>query len=239
MKRFKKFASKQFKALKKHLKAFTESHDKELLHEVRVDIKKIKAMIQVIDDSEKKFKAHKQFLPFRNIFRKADAIRQSAVLASLLEKYPEEARITPPPAQGSPEIFESQVDDYLQTVKRRAKKLKSHVREVHSPDVDHYIKRHNKNIADRLYPRVALKDIHKTRKAIKATLYIADATDRLKKKRRKFYESIEEAIGTLHDKQQLLQFLQKHDGHQKHAALRTACAHDIRHIRSLVNEFYR
>jgi len=48
MKRFKKFAHKQFQALKAHLQAYDGNPDPEVVHEIRVDIKKIKAVLQVI-----------------------------------------------------------------------------------------------------------------------------------------------------------------------------------------------
>src|SRR5882672_8068588 len=122
MKRLKKFASKPFRALAAHLKTVPANHDTETLHQIRIDIKKIKAVLKLTHDSRKKFRSHKYFLPFRSIFRKADAIRQSEVLASLLTKYPEEGRQLPPLEHPSLETFESKVPNYLHTVKVQSKK---------------------------------------------------------------------------------------------------------------------
>jgi len=239
MKRLKKFASKPFRALTEHLKAVPVNHDTETLHQVRIDIKKIKAVLKLTHDSRKKFRSQKYFLPFRAIFRKADAIRQSEVFASLLKKYPEEGRQLPQTEHPPLETFESNVPDYLHTVKAQAKKLKPYLKKIKGHDIGRYLKHQYRKIESKLYPHLALKDIHKTRKSIKATLFIAGSTDHLKKKKEKFYDTLQEAIGDLHDKQLLLQLLKKNDGdRQDHHAIRSACAHDIRHIRSLAAGFY-
>lgn len=239
MKRLKKIAYKPFRALTEHLKTVPVSHDTETLHQVRIDIKKIKAVLNLIHDSRKKFRNHKRFLPFRTIFRTADAIRQSEVLASLLTKYPEEGRQLPPTEHPSLETFESHVPEYVQTVKAQSKKLKPYLKKINGHDIGRYLKHQYKKIESKLYPHLALKDIHKTRKSIKAALFIAGSTDHLKKKKEKFYSTLREAIGNLHDKQLLLQLLTKNEGDRhNHRALRTACAHDIRQIRSLAAGFY-
>jgi len=208
------------------------------LHDIRIDIKKIKAVLTLIDDSRKKFRGHRRFLPFRSIFRKADAIRQSEVLASLLTKYPEEGRQLPQ-AEHPLETFESEVPTYLQTVKAQSKKLKPYLKKIKRHDIGRYLKHQYEKIESKLYPHVILKDIHKTRKSIKAVLFIAGSTDHLKKKREKFYDTLQDAIGGLHDKQLLLQWLNENGGdHQNHPALRSACARDIRQIRHLTADFY-
>lgn len=239
MKRLKKFAGKPFRALTADLKKVPVNHDTETLHQIRLDIKKIKAVLTLIHESRKKFRSHKHFLPFRAIFRKADAIRQSEVLASLLEKYPEEGR-QPLQTEHPPlETFESNVPDYLHTAKAQSKKLKPYLKKIKRPDIGRYLKHQYKKIESKLYPHLALKDIHKTRKSIKAALFVAGSTDHLKKKKEKFYDTLQKTIGDLHDKQLLLQLLNKNDGdRQNHHALRSACARDIRQIRRLTTDFY-
>ncbi|AYB35036.1 CHAD domain-containing protein [Chryseolinea soli] len=239
MKRLKKFAYKPFRALTEHLKTVPVNHDTETLHQVRIDIKKIKAVLNLIHETRKKFRNHKRFLPFRAIFRKADAIRQSEVLTSLLTKYPEEGLQLPPTEHPPLETFESKVPNYLQTVKAQSEKLKPYLKKIKDRDIGRYLKHQYKKIQSKLYPHLALKDIHKTRKSIKAALFIAGSTDHLKKKKEKFYDTLQEAIGNLHDKQLLLQLLKKNDNDRHHhRALRTACAHDIRQIRGLAAGFY-
>jgi CHAD domain-containing protein len=239
MKRLKKFTGKPFRALTTHLKKVPVNHDTETLHQIRIDIKKIKAVLTLIHERRKKFRIHKRFLPFRAIFRKADAIRQSEVLASLLAKYPEEGRQLPQTEHPSLETFESSIPAYLQTVKAQSKKLKPYLKKIKRRDIGRYLRHQYKKIESKLYPHLSLEDIHKTRKSIKAALFIADSTDHLKKKKEKFYDALQEAIGNLHDKQLLLQLLKKHDGdRQNHHALRSACARDIRQIRHLATDFY-
>lgn len=239
MKRLKKITRKPFRALAAHLKTVPADHNTEALHEIRVDIKKIKSVLKLIEESRKKFGSRKHFLPFRAIFRKADAIRQPEVLAGLLSKYPEEQGQLPPVDHPPLETFESNVPEYLDTVKAESKKLKPYLKKIDRRDIGRYLKHQYKKIKSSLYPHFVLNDIHKTRKFIKAALFIAEPTDHIKKKKEKFYNKLQEIIGELHDKQLLLQALKKNDdSRQNHRAIRTASAHDIRQIRRLVADFY-
>ena len=239
MKRLKKFAGKPFRALTAHLKKVPVNHNTETLHQIRIDIKKIKTVLTLIHESRKKFRSHEHFLPFRDIFRKADAIRQSEVLASLLSTYPEEDQQLPQTEHPSLGTFESNVPNYLHSVKAQSKKLKPYLKQIKRHEIGRYLKHQYKKIESKLYPHLALKDIHKTRKSIKAALFIAASTDPLKKKKEKFYDALQEAIGNLHDKQLLLQLLNENGGErQNHQAIRSACARDIRQIRNLASGFY-
>jgi CHAD domain-containing protein len=98
MERFKKFAHRQFKSLNKHLEGYKDKKDPELVHKIRVDIKKIKAILSVINDCLKGFRAHKNFIPFRTIFRRAGEIRDPEVLTALLLEY------------GIPDVHDSMID---------------------------------------------------------------------------------------------------------------------------------
>src|SRR5687767_13053545 len=84
MRRFEEFVYQQFRSLIMHLKNWHLSNEPETLHQVRVDIKKIKATLSVINGSKKDFKLNKHFQPLHQIFRNAGAIRDSDVLTRLL-----------------------------------------------------------------------------------------------------------------------------------------------------------
>ena len=106
LKQFEKFAHRQFKSLISHLKKFRDHKKPEMLHQMLVDIKKIKAILGLINASKKRFKAHKNFIPLRNISRKAAEIRDRKIHVRLLtsrsfEKhfFLKEKEISPPASQ--------------------------------------------------------------------------------------------------------------------------------------------
>ncbi|HEY5749823.1 MAG TPA: CHAD domain-containing protein [Chryseolinea sp.] len=239
MKRFNKFARKQFQALKVHLEAYGGNPDPEVVHEIRVDIKKIKAILQVIAGcSRKRFKAHQQFIPFRAVFRNADAIRKSEVFNALLSNYAGE-KIDLPQTNGQElKDFESKVPCFVHDIDEQTKKIKAFLGKVHKKDLRRHLKHLQKEIRAKLYPRLSSKEIHKTRKSIKTVLYISQAMNRLKKRKIAFYDTLQESIGTLHDKQSLLDALSKTGSTETRRALKAAIAHDIRNIKALTTDYY-
>lgn len=84
MRRFEKFAQQHFNSLNEHLEAYGSNKDSETLHKIRVDIKKIKSILVFANDQVKGFRAHKNYIPFRNIFRRAGEIREPEVVSRLL-----------------------------------------------------------------------------------------------------------------------------------------------------------
>ncbi len=149
MKRFKKFTRRQMDALIKHLKKYRRNRQPELLHQIRVDIKKIKAILHVINDSKKGFKAHKNFVPFRKIFRKADHVREPDVLKQMLKRY-RLGEITDDgifdSRKDSAKAFESNIPQFIRTVKGRAKKLEGVSNKVHRDDLTKYLRRKKRKI---------------------------------------------------------------------------------------------
>ena len=87
MKRLEEYTQSEIKSLINHLRDYGRHGKPNALHKIRVDIKKIKAILAVLNGSLKRFKAHKNFIPLRSIFRKAGSIREPDVLAQMLKQY--------------------------------------------------------------------------------------------------------------------------------------------------------
>lgn len=82
-----KYAEKRLAHIKAHLKGYAHAPDAELLHQVRVEIKRLKALLALLQYHNKKFDAHKAYVPFRDIFRACYAIREPAVMSELSKKF--------------------------------------------------------------------------------------------------------------------------------------------------------
>lgn len=239
MKRFKNFARNHLQTLKLHLEAYGHHPDPELVHEIRVEVKKIKAVLQVIAGcSRKKFKAHRQFIPFRAVFRNMDAMRQSDVFNAILSNYPGEKIDLPQTDGHESNDYESKLPRFMHDIDERTKKINAFLGKVHKKDLLRYLKHVQKEIRAKLYPQLSSKDIHKTRKSIKTVLYISQAVHRLGKRRITFYDRLQESIGTLHDKQLLLNVMSKTGSTKIRHALELAIVNELRTIKALTMDFY-
>ena len=243
VKRFEKFAHRQFKSLISHLKKYRDHKKSETLHKIRVDIKKIKAILGVVNASEKRFKAHKNFIPLRSISRKAAEIRDREIHAQLLLKNKMDD-IGPGHANGEALItlFESNIPSFIKTTKRKRNKLEPDVKQVKKNDLRRYLHKRRKEIKSQLFPRPKLQYIHKTRKVVKEVVYLSEANGKLPSKEIKFYDKMQDMIGTLHDKQVLLQLLKKQDDQnskKKYEVIKTECLSDKKEILRLAAAFYR
>ena len=75
-------------ALNLILEKAPDSYTVETFHELRVEIKKLKALFELIAFCSKKFKTRKTFKPFRTIFKEAGKIRELQLQQTILEKQP-------------------------------------------------------------------------------------------------------------------------------------------------------
>jgi len=245
VKRFEKFAHRQFKSLISHLKKYRDHKKSETLHKIRVDIKKIKAILGVVNASEKRFKAHKNFIPLRSISRKAAEIRDREVHAQLLMKDKmDKDELRPGYANEQKLItsFESNIPSFIKTAKRKRNKLKTDVKQVKKNDLRRYLHKKRNEIQSQLFPRPKMRFIHKTRKVVKEVVYLSEANGNLTSKEIEFYNKMQDMIGTLHDKQVLLQLLRKQNDQNsktKYEVIKAECLSDKKEIFHLAADFYR
>jgi CHAD domain-containing protein len=242
VKRFAKFTHRQFKSLISHLKKYRNEKKAETLHKIRVDIKKIKAILGVVKASDKRFKAHKNFIPLREISRKAGEIRDREIHAQLLLKHNlEDTRPRNANVNKLITSFESNIPSFIKTTKRKRNKLKADVKQVKKNDIRRYLHEKQKEIKSQLFPRPRMRNIHQTRKTVKEVVYLSEANGKLGSKEIKFYDKMQDTIGKLHDKQLLLQLLKKKNDHGKTQSevIKAECLSDKKEIFRLAAAFYR
>lgn len=88
MKALKTYFEKRKKALGLILEKTPDSFTAETFHELRVEIKKLKALVELIAFCSKNFKAGKTFKPFKTIFKKAGKIREMQLEQTILQTQP-------------------------------------------------------------------------------------------------------------------------------------------------------
>ena len=88
MKALETYFKNQKKALNLILKKAPGSYTVETFHELRVEIKRLKALFELIAFCSKKFKSRKTFKPFRIIFKEAGEIREIQLEQTILGEQP-------------------------------------------------------------------------------------------------------------------------------------------------------
>ena len=91
----KKYFLEQQKLCCRYLRAYGLRRSAENLHQLRVSIKKIRALLKMLNKLDSNFEYRKNFSPYRNIFRKAGAIREESLH---VEKLNEDKRHQPKPS---------------------------------------------------------------------------------------------------------------------------------------------
>lgn len=245
VKRLEEYTQFEIKSLINHLRDYRRHGKPDALHKIRVDIKKIKAILAALNGCLKGFKAHKNFIPFRNIFRKAGSIREPDVLASMLRQYNVDETVDAlihRNVQRSAAAFRSDVPHFIAAIKKSTKKLTAFSKKVHHHDFASYLTDKKKELKSQLYPRPKMSIIHKVRKGIKELMYLSELEENGRKREVKFYDSIQDVIGRLHDKQQLLDLLKnkRAGAHRTRvSAINRECLSDKREIFRLATDYYQ
>jgi hypothetical protein len=241
VKQLKSYSKKRFKNLKQDLKSYGRLQDPDVLHRIRVEIKKIKVLINLIDFSVKKFKGHQHFVPLRTIFRKAGEIRQPEVLYKLLLLYQIE-NVTDTQIPKSKVMdrlsaaFQKKASASIETVNEQEKKIKKQYNKVSKTEAEKYLKKRKRELEHLLYHHFNKKELHKARKICKEIVYLHWIDN--SKEPDPFYTEVEDRIGQWLDKQVLLPILKKKKAVGEVTKLMAASEEDMINLQELVTHYY-
>jgi len=203
------YTKKRVQAIVCALEKYHQFRETDSLHRVRVELKKLKSVIMVLGFADRKFDAHEHYLSLRGAFRKAGQIRQRALLAELMLSYGVEG--LPLEQLGEPQRLEAKfradIPFFIPQVEKLGKKLRPRMKKVRRKDVAGYVMELEEFIRDTFVPRLNPRRLHAARKRMKQRVYLTRFYDGLLKEDRKFYSDMENAIGVLHDKEILLEYL--------------------------------
>lgn len=238
-----KYARKRFELLIRHLKKYGQSRDLELLHEMRLEIKKIKALLNLTEFSVKGFNGHKHFKPIRTIFREAGKIREPEVLYQLLLRYGIDDvgnSLKRESEEGTAQSMRLQLEiaGFIKTVKLSEKVLAKVISKVEMDDVRDFLRNKKLELQEQLESKWHAGVLHKARKMSKEIVYLSGITRKTKRKLDPFFDAIQNAIGTWHDKQVLLPIVKARRGGEV-ARLKKECADDLQKIKKMIVKFYQ
>ncbi len=236
MKALGKYVEKRLDHLAKRLDEFVKFGKTETLHEVRVEIKKIKAFLLIAGRSVKGFNAHREFIPFREIFRLAGQLRQPEVDASVAARFGVNSGNGNPYNKAQMDIFLDDIPVFMRRVRRAGTHFAKMAKKISGKDCKRAIKELKMYVRISMSPVVTQSRLHKTRKTIKNILYLDQVLKVLGAKEKEFFTSVEQIIGDFHDKQTLMDSLHAKLGDKSNVTLQAK--EDLASIRKLSNAFY-
>lgn len=244
MKRLTKYAHTRMKRLAAALENYHQFQEADSLHRIRVEIKKLRAVVQAVAFADRQVDIRKAFRPIQKIFRKSGQIRHPAVTRELILVY----GIDGVPLSSVADLREDQdsfradVPFYITHVQKFDRKLAKWLQNISAKDLVAFVRKREKSIKPVFVPAFKPTRLHQARKRIKQVFYLSGLVACIKPKDRKIYSRLEKAIGSLHDKEIVLEFLATLPGAtdpSSVARLRRSCSEERKSIRAMAVHFYR
>jgi CHAD domain-containing protein len=225
------------------LEHYEQRTNPEILHRIRVELKKIKVLFHLVAFCSGNFNAKRAYKPLRKIFRKAGRIRKFDVVSRLLHEY----KIDDVKQGILSEIqkkrkyitsFKNNIPDFQRIVRGYEKKIKKYFEQVHAECLKKYLLNKEYEVQKELFPRSHLRELHESRKLIKEIIYLSPLNKDASLDTQ-YYYSIQDFIGSWHDKQTLMQLLRKKGCHlhlQIIKKLKAESKNDIKKLKLFIAE---
>ena len=244
MKQLIKYGNKRFTLLNAGLKKYKQHAKPEHLHEVRVELKKIKTLVNLLLFNSKQFDIATYYKPLKQIFKQAGLIRDSDVLHQLfkdhkLERF--EKAVIPKTKEQKKTIakFHKKTGQYKKTTKQIHKKIEKYFAHINSEDLKKYILKTEQQLCEKLFQKFNTDELHPIRKLIKELIYLSQITNEENNLQKiETYDKLQDTIGNWHDKIVLIDLFQKNQNSlykESVQKLKRGCTGDIKLIKSLMN----
>ena len=202
----KEYFNDQWDKLKAYLKSFIENEDQEQLHNFRVQVKKVRAMLTMLD-AYTKHQLLKDFKPVKKIFKQGGAIRDAYLHLKAAEHYKldnEQFKISQQSiVDDGIQQFKLQKAEYTKTVKKAYSIIERSIEPISNKDIVDFYKTELTLISAALEV-VAFDDtLHRCRRQIKILMYnlkfTAKALEGKLQVNEKYLNQLQTAIGNWHD----------------------------------------
>jgi len=202
-----KYLDKEWAQMNIHLKAFLETGDQEQLHRFRVQIKKVRAMLSLFDDTSKHPGLLKGFKPVKKIFGFAGQIRDAYTNLQLSARYHLKNEAFESSQQkiiedGTAE-FQHEGKKYLRLIKEVYRHLKKQLTRINDKSVAEYYKKQLIEISGNFAVSGFNEDMHTNRKLIKILVYnhklASNALNGSVPFNSAYLDKLQSAIGEWHD----------------------------------------
>lgn len=181
-------------------------YDKEDYHQLRVEIKKLHAVMCITDYCTKNFKRKKYFKPFKKVFKQCGRIREFQIEEATLEVY-ESFFINNYLYKLKKRIQKEQLDLHSVINKKRKKKIKRSfkkmtpvIKELDEKKVNDFIEKKREKISDLILQKpLEPLQVHELRKKLKENFYNQNSLGQPIAEKLKEEDSFQEILGKWHD----------------------------------------
>ncbi len=227
------------------LSLYEISNDEEILHKVRVSLKKIKAVFRLISFCSKNFNVQKEFALLKKIFREAGEIREFDEAFKLLKEYNLRNVKVVWDTKARDNLmseFILNIPGYKKIISMQSAIPGNHSENISSGCLTKYINSKKEELQNNIYPLLIEHKLHKSRKLIKDIIYLSSITRIRNKNLNPLYNDIQEAIGKWHDKIILMNWIREKKMDPAGIITRKLnlkTSGDLNIIEKLINDLYR
>lgn len=241
-KRQKKYLSKKEKKWLLQLHLFSESGDPEAIHQLRLNVKKVKAFVQMMKACSDK-RIAKDLGPLKKMFRQAGKIRDAGNSLKLLGefqglsvKYGEQQERL---GREAASVFKERTEGYRKKGKKAVRRLQADLHAVRSRCIKDWYASRLIKISVLLTASGDL--LHEARKRIKEILYVQGLLPKALVGEigldKEYLDKLQDAIGNWHDMSVIVTTYAGREGADSEAMVRE-CSRREGIVRMLANDFY-
>jgi CHAD domain-containing protein len=194
-----RFLKKRIKNVLQHLHVFSQTRSTEELHQLRVEMKRIKALVRFSADCLKKKKLKRLADPIQKIFKHAARIRNAHINLELTQGLSNKKFRADMNAIQLEQWrkFAALQDNYDKNIKDFRKKLLPNLQRVKSTEANKWYKKEIKKTGRLL--NEGHSQLHNARKKLKRVSYMNELYPAKPKLNERYLEEVEDAIGKWHD----------------------------------------
>lgn len=218
MKALKKYLKRRKSALNFLLQKKHESFTPDTFHSIRVEIKKVNALVNLAKFCSRKFKQKKTFKPFKIIFRQAGKVRELQLEEALLQEHygrnfaiEYRNNLKQNITEDTKTFFLIITPYFIKKLQKKFKKIKSSIYKISKKRINQLSKKKRNQIKKLLRQNVLKKkQIHTLRKKLQEYQYNIKSLNRTKKKKHlAIKRKLPELLGEWHDYSKVVQHLKK------------------------------
>ena len=174
-KKEKEYLKKYLNAIQKHLKDFLQSQDQEALHQFRVQVKKTRSLLVLLEDGGDNKKLLRLFKPVKKVFKKAGSIREAYIHLRLGDQHhlhndafgKQQQQVV----EKGTEAFCDKGHKHLHHLKKAKVKLNKAIHHIDNAGIQAFYNKTLNEIAEFLAQPVFDEGLHQCRKQIKYLLH--------------------------------------------------------------------
>lgn len=193
-----------------------DAYNYETFHVLRVEIKKLKFLIDLIKFSDDQFKEKKILRLFAQIFKYAGQVREIHVELDLLKKYAKsdlfekyENRLLAKKQIGEKKFFlvTGQLDKVI--LKESFRDLMLYSKSVTQDEVGNYLRK-QRDIIEQHFKKESLQteELHELRKTLKKVTYAENVLNEKRSQKKILQESLSDILGKWHDNLLVIEHLE-------------------------------